>query len=247
MPSVAVRSRPKGLPIAIATSPTCTSRESARRNGLTPAGTCPGSISTTARSLDGSVPRTCPSIESPSAPNRTSTRSLPCTTWAFVTTRPVAVDQEAGAGAAARPDRDDGRARARVDGARASLSLARLDGRAGRSRQGLGAAAADTPAHRPGLRRRSGESRRSPPPSPAPGACGGGAGRVLREGRGGAAAAAGRRLGRLRLARRGVAAARRASSDCSRQSPVQIRSGARVIGRSTSSSLCAFGDGSSDV
>ena len=53
MPSVAVRSRPKGLPMAIAVSPTWTWRESANCSGLALRGALPESIFTTARSLDG--------------------------------------------------------------------------------------------------------------------------------------------------------------------------------------------------
>ena len=89
MPSVAVRSRPKGLPIAIATSPTRTLRESASRSGFTPFGASCRSRCYTARSLDGSVPSTVRRRSScVSGPKRTSTWSLAPTTWAFVTSVP---------------------------------------------------------------------------------------------------------------------------------------------------------------
>jgi hypothetical protein len=88
MPSVAVRSSPKGLPIAIAVSPTRTWRESANCSGLALRGALPGSIFTTARSLDGSAPLTWPSMLRPSGPNFTTTRSALPTTCALVTSVP---------------------------------------------------------------------------------------------------------------------------------------------------------------
>jgi hypothetical protein len=88
MPSVAVRSRSNGLPIASTMSPTRALRESANCSGLTPFGIDFFGIDTTARSLDGSVPSTSPSIELPSRPNRTITRCELSTTWSFVTTVP---------------------------------------------------------------------------------------------------------------------------------------------------------------
>ena len=89
MPSVAVRSRPNGLPMAIAVSPTWTWRESANCSGLALRGALPGSILTTARSLDGSAPLTWPSMLRPSGPNLTTTRSALPTTCALVTSVPL--------------------------------------------------------------------------------------------------------------------------------------------------------------
>jgi hypothetical protein len=62
IPSVAVRSRPKGLPMAIAVSPTRTWRESANCSALASRGSLPGSMWTTARSLEASLPTTSPSM-----------------------------------------------------------------------------------------------------------------------------------------------------------------------------------------
>jgi hypothetical protein len=58
MPSVAVRSRPNGLPMAIAVSPTWTARESAKVSGLAFLGIASRSMLRTARSLEASTPRT---------------------------------------------------------------------------------------------------------------------------------------------------------------------------------------------
>jgi len=88
MPSVAVRSSPKGLPIATVGSPIRTVRESANCSGLTPSGIAFWSMLTTARSSDGSVPTTFPSSDWPREPKRTITRLDAPTTWAFVTSLP---------------------------------------------------------------------------------------------------------------------------------------------------------------
>ena len=87
MPAVAVRSSPKGLPMATASSPTCTWLESANASGRrVPASD--GSMATTARSEDGSVPVTVPSMRLPRSPNCTSTRLAEPTTWELVTIVP---------------------------------------------------------------------------------------------------------------------------------------------------------------
>ena len=62
MPVVTVPSRPNGLPIAIAASPGRRLFEDASLSGCTPPSTLPGSISSTARSLDGSLPTSLAAI-----------------------------------------------------------------------------------------------------------------------------------------------------------------------------------------
>ena len=88
MPSVAVRSRLNGLPIAITLSPTASALESPNCSGRTPFGTSWDEIFRTARSLDGSVPITLASDAAASVPKRTLTMSLPSTTCPFVTSVP---------------------------------------------------------------------------------------------------------------------------------------------------------------
>jgi len=88
IPSVAVRSSPNGLPIAIAMSPTRTLRESAKRSGLTPWGIAEAGMLSTARSLEGSDPSTSASIDLPSRPNLTTTEWLFATTCWLVTSVP---------------------------------------------------------------------------------------------------------------------------------------------------------------
>ena len=85
MPSVAVRSSPNGLPIAIAVSPTCTLRESASGSGVAAFGALLDWMRTTARSLEASVPSTWPSRSVPRAPKRTVTCLELSTTCALVT------------------------------------------------------------------------------------------------------------------------------------------------------------------
>jgi hypothetical protein len=87
MPVVTVRERPKGLPMAIAGSPTLTSSESPSGSGWR-SSTSEGSIFSTARSVEGSRPRTFASICSPFSSKRTVTLSAPSTTWALVRTVP---------------------------------------------------------------------------------------------------------------------------------------------------------------
>ena len=87
MPAVAVRSRPNGLPMATAVSPTFTRLESASASGST-FGVSETAIFRTARSEDGSVPRTDASMLRPFGPKRTATWRERPTTWAFVTSVP---------------------------------------------------------------------------------------------------------------------------------------------------------------
>ena len=104
MPSVAVRSRPNGLPIAIAVSPTCDAGASRRTAAAWRCvGALPGSIVTTARSLDGSAPSTCAvdAARRP-APKRTTTRVGVADDVRVGDERAVVVDEEAGARARAR-------------------------------------------------------------------------------------------------------------------------------------------------
>jgi hypothetical protein len=80
---VTVLSSPKGLPTAIAQSPTCKLVESPK--GAT--GNFSPSIFTTAKSENSSSPFTCPAKVRPSF-NLTVTLSAPLTTWALVRTIP---------------------------------------------------------------------------------------------------------------------------------------------------------------
>jgi hypothetical protein len=87
IPAVAVRSRPNGLPIATASSPTCTLCESAIVSGCT-SRTADASTLTTARSVEGSEPTIRPVTVRPSSPNCTCARVPSPTTCALVTTVP---------------------------------------------------------------------------------------------------------------------------------------------------------------
>ena len=88
MPRVTVLSSPRGLPTAIAQSPTCTWSESPR--AATGRESSPSSIFTTARSVTSSAPSTVPSKRRPSL-RVTVTRSAPFTTWALVRMSPSGV------------------------------------------------------------------------------------------------------------------------------------------------------------
>ena len=196
-------------------------RESANLSGFAPLGTRSESTETTARSLEGSTPSTSPSIASPSCPKRTEHVRGGADDVGVRDEHPLlAVDQEAGALAGVRADRDDGRARGRVDRARARLASVRLDrlARDGRQRRRAVVRARRRAASRPRTRR-----RRSPPPRASR--------RAARSGGGGrpsarSAPASGARLERAPAAagrRRSSAApsaASRARSDSSRQPPV---------------------------
>ena len=131
MPSVAVRSSPKGLPIAIARSPTCTVRESAKLSGFTPLGDRrPGRCSATARSLDGSRAEHARRRSSgSSSPKRTVTRWLSPTTCALVTIVPSPSIRKPVPDPLPVAHGDDGGAGRGVDRARLGLALLRLDRR----------------------------------------------------------------------------------------------------------------------
>jgi len=88
IPSVTVRSSPNGLPMATTVSPTPTRAESASASGSVPLGMRSAAMRTTARSLDGSLPRTRPATASPFSPKWTVTARLSPTTWALVTIVP---------------------------------------------------------------------------------------------------------------------------------------------------------------
>ena len=75
--------------MAMAVSPTWTPRESAKPSGFAAAGAAPGSMCTTARSEEGSMPRTSPWTFLPSWPKRTTTLEEEPTTWALVTRVPL--------------------------------------------------------------------------------------------------------------------------------------------------------------
>ena len=77
MPSVAVRSSPNGLPIAIAGSPTLHVARVGELERLDALRDAAGVDASTARSLDGSVPSTSASIDVAVGPKRTTTRLLP--------------------------------------------------------------------------------------------------------------------------------------------------------------------------
>src|SRR5262245_30934207 len=87
MPAVTVFSKPSGLPIAIASSPT---RGSSLANSAD--GRSVRSTWMTARSVSGSVARTCAGMRSPLA-SWTSTAVAPSTTWLFVTMSPFGPSQ----------------------------------------------------------------------------------------------------------------------------------------------------------
>ena len=139
MPSVAVRSRPNGLPIAIATSPTLTPHESANCSGLTPAGTRrrvdvhDGEVAGLVDALDLAADRAALGAE-------LDLHGLAGAHDVVVgDQRALAVDEEAGAAAAAGLDRDDGGAVLLVDRARAGLAPGRRDRLGGDGRQRGGA------------------------------------------------------------------------------------------------------------
>jgi hypothetical protein len=86
MPAVAVRSRPNGLPIATAASPTSTCDESPSAIGSS--ASAGASTSITAMSVEGSEPSSSASNDSPSSVSVTSMFSAPATTCALVMIRP---------------------------------------------------------------------------------------------------------------------------------------------------------------
>jgi hypothetical protein len=86
-PSVSERSRPNGLPIAIAVSPTRTLFESPRGSGSKSA--VLGSMRSSARSVPGSRPTMRASIRLPSSPKRTDTFEPPSATCSLVTIDPL--------------------------------------------------------------------------------------------------------------------------------------------------------------
>src|SRR4051812_17211980 len=88
MPVVTVPERPKGEPMAIAASPGRSDLDEAIESGLVPPSTLPGSIESTARSLEGSLPISLAGIGSPFSPKRTVNLSASSTTWSFVTMWP---------------------------------------------------------------------------------------------------------------------------------------------------------------
>ena len=90
IPVVTVPERPNGLPIAIATSPGRSWAEEASSSGFVSAGTLSGSTSSTARSLDASLPTSFAGSASPPSPKRTVNWLPPSTTWSLVTTWPWA-------------------------------------------------------------------------------------------------------------------------------------------------------------
>jgi hypothetical protein len=85
MPSVTLDCSPSGLPMARATSPTCSWEESAKPAGCSP----PASMCSTARSSVAKLPTSRAGYCLPSA--RVTWKSLaPWTTWLLVTTLPLA-------------------------------------------------------------------------------------------------------------------------------------------------------------
>ena len=88
IPVVTLPDSPNGLPIAIATSPGRSCEEEASSSGLVSAGTLSGSTSSTARSVDASLPTSFAGSASPPSPKRTVNSLPPSTTWSFVTTWP---------------------------------------------------------------------------------------------------------------------------------------------------------------
>ena len=89
MPVVTVPERPNGLPMAIAASPGRSELEDASLSGCVPPSTFLGSIESTARSLEGSLPISFASIGWPFSPKRTVKRSASSTTWSLVTMWPA--------------------------------------------------------------------------------------------------------------------------------------------------------------
>ena len=133
MPSVAVRSRPNGLPIAIAGSPDAGRwRESANASGLTPRGALPGSMlheREVARRVGADhLRRRCCARRAEARPRR---GLLPPTTCALVTSVPLRSIRKPVPESAVGPDRDHGRAGLGVDLAGHGLALVGRDGLAG--------------------------------------------------------------------------------------------------------------------
>src|SRR4051794_26727273 len=88
MPVVTVPERPNGEPIAIAASPGRSELEEASCSGLVSLDSCLGSMASTARSLEGSLPTSLAGIGSPFSPKRTVNLSASSTTWSLVTMWP---------------------------------------------------------------------------------------------------------------------------------------------------------------
>ena len=135
IPAVAVLSRPSGKPMAIAASPTSTVSDSASASGVTPFAAL-ASTSSTARSDDGSVPTTRALDRARVVVEAHLDLARAADDVGVGDDRPVAVDQEAGAGAAVRLHGDDGLARPRVDGV--DLRSGRAAGGGGQARGALG-------------------------------------------------------------------------------------------------------------
>src|SRR4051794_14799723 len=89
MPVVTVPERPNGEPMAIVASPGRSELEDASCSGFVPPSTFLGSIESTARSLEGSLPISLAVIGSPFSPKRTVKRSAFSTTWSLVTMWPA--------------------------------------------------------------------------------------------------------------------------------------------------------------
>src|SRR3954454_15008530 len=87
-PTVTVPASPNGEPMAIAWSPGASEFESPSASGFRPPLTLPGSILSTARSDDGSLPTSCARIGVWSEPTRTEKLLKPSTTWSLVTMWP---------------------------------------------------------------------------------------------------------------------------------------------------------------
>src|SRR3954447_11098027 len=85
---VTVRERPTGEPMAIAASPGRSELEEASCSGLVSLDSCFGSMASTARSLEGSLPTSLAGIGSPFSPKRTVNLSASSTTWSLVTMWP---------------------------------------------------------------------------------------------------------------------------------------------------------------
>ena len=222
MPSVAVRSRPKGLPIAIAVSPTRTERESARLQRLDPARDVAGvdlhereiarRVGAAHLAVDGLAVGSELDLDAVAVADHVGVRDDPA----------VAGDQEAGAGAVARADRDDGGARVRVYGAGLRLACFARERRGGLGQRRAVVAVPVPVCPHPGCECPGCEHAPPPGRRRRTRACGAkvrcvGAGAWPAIGVVGASSAS--RTGRP------LAAARRAASDCARQSPVHSFSG----------------------
>jgi hypothetical protein len=99
-PVVTVAWKPNGLPIAIATWPTRTRRDSPSTAGGTPS----AAIRTTARSVSGSSPTSVAGTRRPSA-SIAVIFAAPWTTWLFVSTKPSVVNTNPEPEPSARPRR----------------------------------------------------------------------------------------------------------------------------------------------